>query len=166
MGTRRKLTEIQCVVIHCADTPNGRKDTAADIDRWHGERNFQRDLSIAPDHQPEFHHIGYHFVIETDGKIVAGRPLIETGAHVAGSNRNTIGICMVGRDQFAAEQWAALHELVANLIVQIPTCTQVVGHRDINPGKTCPGFNVQDWIDNQYIPDMQHVLSTPEADHD
>lgn len=164
MGTRRKLSDIQCVVIHCADTPNGRNNSAADIDRWHGERGFARDLSIAPDHQPQFQHIGYHFVIELNGSIVAGRPLTETGSHVAGSNRNTVGVCLIGRNQFTAEQWNSLHELITNLLFQIPSCAQIVGHRELNPGKDCPGFDVQQWIDNQYIPDFNHVL--PETDHD
>lgn len=160
MGTLRKLTDITAIVIHCADTPNGRADTVEDINRWHGERQppFTRDMSIAPKHLPGLTHIGYHFVIEVDGKIRPGRPLQETGAHVSGFNANSVGICLIGRDKFSAEQWHALHELVANLITQIPTCTKVFGHRDLNPGKNCPGFSVADWIHNDYIPDFNHML--------
>ena len=40
----RRLDEIRTLVIHCADTPNGKAFTAADIDRWHAERDFKRDL--------------------------------------------------------------------------------------------------------------------------
>lgn len=163
MGKRRNLIDITGIVIHCADTPNGRKNTAADLDLWHRERGFTRDLSIAPEHQPDFNAIGYHYVIETDGNIVPGRPLIETGSHVAGGNSHTVGICMIGRDKFSAEQWNSLHHLVVEICTQIPSCIHVVGHRDLNPGKTCPGFDVKNWIDNEYIPETSLIFTEAEA---
>lgn len=51
----RKITSI---IIHCADTPNGKEFHAADIDRWHKERGWQG--------------IGYHWVITIDGTVEAG----------------------------------------------------------------------------------------------
>ena len=45
MSAYRPLSAIDEIIIHCADVPNGRETTAADIDRWHGERQppFHRD---------------------------------------------------------------------------------------------------------------------------
>ncbi|MFK4751464.1 N-acetylmuramoyl-L-alanine amidase [Oceanobacter antarcticus] len=160
MGNRRQLSQITTVVIHCADTPNGRANTIEDIDAWHRQRGFRRDLSIAPKHQPQLTAVGYHFVIEVNGTIRLGRPLQETGAHVEGHNYNTIGICLVGRDRYTPEQWSALRSLVVSLShpgngLSIST---VCGHRDLFDGKTCPGFDVSEWIAQAYTTDLNNIL--------
>lgn len=149
MGKQRELDTIKRIVVHCSDTPNGRADTIEDIDRWHGERNppFKRDMKISPHLQPHLKHVGYHFVIEVDGTIRPGRPLIETGAHVAGHNSDTIGICMVGRDAYSYNQWAALQRLIADLNEEFQKYFPVVGHRDLQPEKTCPGFDTLILVD-------------------
>ncbi len=162
MGTRRHIKDINEIVIHCSATPNGRAHTIEDIDRWHGERQppFTRDLSIAPKHQPHLKHIGYHFVIELDGAVRAGRPLIETGAHVAGRNQNTIGICLVGTDRFTHEQWQALRTLVQNLRATPELALRQLtlsGHNQYS-SKACPGFNVMAWEEMRFITPREHLL--------
>lgn len=160
MGNRRQLSQITTVVIHCADTPNGRANTIEDIDDWHRQRGFRRDLSIAPKHQPQLTAVGYHFVIEVDGTIRLGRPLQETGAHVEGHNYNTIGICLVGRDQFTHEQWDALRTLVVSLAHPGNglTINRIRGHYQFNSAKTCPNFDVIEWTVNDYQPEHAHIL--------
>ncbi len=163
MGVYRELSQIDSIVIHCADTPNGRANTIEDIDDWHAQRGFRRDPSIAPKHQPHLRHVGYHYVIEIDGAVRAGRPVHETGAHVAGHNDNTLGICLVGQDQFAQAQWDALRTLVESIqsiAVQRMglTIEATFGHRDLDDNKICPGFDVIEWISNGYQPLPQHVL--------
>lgn len=76
----RKITEF---IIHCSATREGQDVTAADIRRWHVKGNGWKD-------------IGYHFVIHLDGTIELGRPIAEVGAHCAGHNAESIGICYVG----------------------------------------------------------------------
>ncbi|MDP2548068.1 N-acetylmuramoyl-L-alanine amidase [Oceanobacter sp. 4_MG-2023] len=159
MGIRRKLSHINTIIIHCADVPNGRANTIEDVDAWHRQRGFSRDISIAPKHQPQLTAVGYHFVIEVDGCIRPGRPLHETGAHVSGHNLNSIGICLIGRDQFTQEQWSALRALVLMLLhpgngLMI---TQVNGHYEYS-SKTCPGFDVIEWASNNYQPIMGNIL--------
>ncbi|NWG75257.1 MAG: N-acetylmuramoyl-L-alanine amidase [Rubrivivax sp.] len=39
--------------------------------------------------------IGYHYLVAPDGAIWLGRPLSETGAHVAGHNAGTIGVALI-----------------------------------------------------------------------
>ena len=81
----RKITEI---IIHCADTPERRDVRAADIRKWHVKDNGWND-------------IGYHYVIDLDGTIEAGRDLETIGAHCKGHNQNSIGICYIGgRDAY------------------------------------------------------------------
>lgn len=43
-----------------------------------------------------FNDIGYHFVIDRQGAILAGRPLDKTPAAQKGNNMNTIAICVHG----------------------------------------------------------------------
>lgn len=162
MGVYRELSQIDSIVIHCADTPNGRADTIEDVDRWHGQRvpPFRRNMALAPKHQPQLTHVGYHFVIEVDGAIRLGRPLHESGAHVARHNRLSIGICLIGYDRFSHAQWDALRALV--LMLQHPgnglNIQQICGHRDLYSGKTCPGFDVAEWINNDFQPLLIHIL--------
>ena len=170
MGKLRTASDIERIVIHCAATPNGKKFTAEDIDRWHKERGFKRDIAIpfAPDYPawqccPQLAHIGYHYVIEPDGRVVSGRPLLETGAHVQGHNAHTIGICLIGTDQYTSEQWVALQALVYYLINRFGISeADVVGHRELYSGKTCPGFDVAAWLERFYTPEQENILEAIE----
>lgn len=139
MSDKRKKTEY--IVIHCSDTP-ARMDKvdAKEIERWHKDRGFLK--------------IGYHFVIKRDGTRERGRMLDEIGAHVAGYNHKSIGICLIGgradqgtdaEDNFTAEQWIALHSLLVELKNTYPNA-QVIGHRDLDGQKQCPSFDVTDWL--------------------
>lgn len=134
---------VKNIIMHCSDSPNGRPDTAADIRRWH------------TDPKPRgrgWHTPGYHFVVEVDGHI---SPLVlidddgflepwEIANGVRGHNHNSIHICMIGKDQFSREQWDALTVLTQDLGLQFPDAT-LHGHREFDPAKFCPGFEVADW---------------------
>lgn len=80
------------IVIRCSATQNGKQlrtttQTAAQrIDDWHKQRGFQRLASYYKQFNPHLQHIGYHFVIDTDGTVETGRREGETGAHVKGHN--------------------------------------------------------------------------------
>lgn len=129
------MREIKRIIIHCSATPEGRNVTAADIDRWHRRRGFRS--------------IGYHFVIGLDGYIEVGRKLNEAGAHCAGFNRTSIGICCVGgvdrngvpKDTRTQAQREALVRLVKQLKAEFPLAT-VHGHNEF-AAKACPSFNVR-----------------------
>lgn len=135
----RKSTDY--IVIHCSATPPSMDIGKKEIDRWHRDRGWNG--------------IGYHYVIRRDGIVEEGRGLKEQGAHVAGYNHNSIGICLVGgvSEEFprAAEanyttaQWAVLEKLVTELSGLFPKAV-IQGHRDF-PGvnKACPCFDVKDW---------------------
>lgn len=123
--------DVRYIVVHCSDTPNGRPHNAADIDRWHKERGWAG--------------IGYHFVILLDGTVESGRPLDTPGAHVRGYNDESIGICLIGRDEFTNAQMRSLEGLVIAMKSNHRQA-DVVGHYDLDSaGKTCPNFNVMEW---------------------
>lgn len=121
------------IVIHCSDTPNGRPHDAAELHRWHLERGWDG--------------IGYHYVIKIDGSIEAGRPEYWTGSHVRGHNTGSIGICLIGRDEFTPQQYDALGTLV-KYINRGASYHRVVGHYELDSKKTCPNFDVQEWLTN------------------
>ena len=95
---------------------------------------------------PALKSIGYHYIINVDGIVSTGRGIEEIGAHAYGHNQESIGICLIGTDQFTRAQWLAVSELL-HLLVKACPAADVLGHRDL-PGvkKTCPGFNVSTWF--------------------
>lgn len=153
----KAMREIDLLVIHCADTPNGKPFTVKDIDVWHKERGFIRKWQYQQDFNPELGHIGYHYVIYTDGSIHSGRSEFEIGAHAQGFNSRSLGVCMVGRDKFSLAQWSALQGLVTMLMEKYDI-TDVKGHRQLpNVTKSCPGFDVTEWIDGSMAPVKGHI---------
>lgn len=152
------MRTVDLIVIHCSASPNGRFITASDIDVWHWQRGFRRQASWLGVLNPNLKAIGYHYVIYTTGAIATGRALDEIGAHCYGYNRNSIGICMAGTDRFTPQEWKALASLIGVLKERYPRA-RICGHRDLSPDvdgdgivekwewlKTCPGFNVADWL--------------------
>ena len=86
--------------------------------------------------------IGYHFFVRKDGTIYRGRPLWAIGAHVAGKNNCSIGICAEGNYEtekhMPGEQKYAIAELLDYLHKYHFPNAKIVGHRDIG-ASTCPG---------------------------
>lgn len=149
---------INGIIIHCAATPNGKQFTVYDIDRWHDERGFARRGYWRMKFNQNLRAIGYHYVILVDGIVATGRHEDEVGAHAGGFNTRTIGVCLVGTDEFSDAQWASLAALVADLRKRYPDA-KVLGHRDLSPDlngngviepdewvKVCPGFDVSAWL--------------------
>lgn len=132
------MRQINKIVIHCADTPAGMDIGAEEIRRWH------------TDPRPNgngWSDIGYHWVIRRDGTVEPGRPEEDPGAHVAGHNADSIGVCVVGGKDgfnFTRRQMAALEAKVIDLTSQHPGA-KVVGHTDLDPRKPCPNFDVIEW---------------------
>lgn len=126
------MRPIHMIVVHCSDSPAALDIGAEEIDRWHKQRGWQG--------------IGYHFVIRRSGAVETGRPLETPGAHVVGHNKHSIGVCLVGGHRgeadFTFAQWAALRELLDDLVSKFPGAA-VLGHRDLDEGKKCPGFDVK-----------------------
>jgi len=155
MDTKRKITGI---IIHCAATPNGRWHDVSDIDKWHQSRRFKRADEFREKFNPRLLSIGYHFVIYNNGAVATGRHLDEVGAHAQGFNAKSIGICLIGTDKYTKEQWESLRANVRGLLKQYPNVT-IVGHRDLpEVHKTCPGFDVSAWLENDMQPLPAHIL--------
>lgn len=150
---------ITTLVIHCADTPNGRDDDIHDIDQWHAHPkfNFRREDDAKARWRPDLHSVGYHYVITVQGDTQQGRHPQEQGAHAYPHNARSLGVCMMGADRFTPEQWTALKRLVLALTQEHPDL-EVIGHHDVNPDKRCPGFDVAAWLANDMEALPHHVL--------
>lgn len=140
---RRYTTHL---VIHCADTPNGNgRFTIDDIRDWHVKDNGWAD-------------IGYHRVIHIDGECRAGRIDDDIGAHCRGLNSRSVGVCLIGLDAFTVPQWEMLKTVVQSYQVRYPGLI-VVGHRERDPRKVCPGFDVQLWLAKGMRPESHKIWS-------
>jgi hypothetical protein len=132
----RNMRDIKKIILHCSDSSWG---DASIIDSWHKEKGWDG--------------IGYNFVLlngfrapgrynkEDDGLIEVGRPIGTIGAHCKGQNHDSIGVCLIGKQLFSANQ----------LYVAIPTIMKMVnpdgkldllGHYEFNSGKRCPNIDM------------------------
>ena len=128
--TRRFAFPIEYLVVHHSAT--GRHVTRAQIDRWHRDKGWSG--------------VGYHFVIEGDGAVRPGRAVPLLGAHAAGANQTSLGICVVGHNglpesRWDIVQWKALRELLQALRRVWPAA-QVVAHSEVGTTATeCCGMS-------------------------
>jgi len=137
------MREIDLIVVHCSATPEGKHFSTETIRGWHVNERKWSD-------------IGYHYVVELDGKVKTGRPVQRAGAHVKSYNRSSIGICYVGgmthdmkspKDTRNDEQLKSLEDLLIELKFKFPNAI-IKGHRDYST-KACPSFDASkeyEWI--------------------
>lgn len=126
---------ITLIIVHCSANRAGSALRMADIDSYH------RSLGWIG--------CGYHYVIPTDGTIEPGRPDEMVGAHCKNHNRHSIGVCYIGglskdgkpADTRTDAQRIALRNLLERLRRRYPDAL-IVGHRDLDPQKVCPCFDV------------------------
>jgi N-acetylmuramoyl-L-alanine amidase len=122
--------QIDTIVVHTTDS-------YANVEQM---RRFHRSMG--------WDDIGYHFIVDVDGAVYEGRDVDRVGAHVLGSNENSIGIAWIGSTAPTDEQYDALvtlaYALMHNYEILI---NNVLGHNDFESGqkqgKTCPNIDMQ-----------------------
>ena len=147
--------ETKYIVIHCSQTRPSQKIGAKDIDRWHRERGWLK--------------IGYAKVIKRDGTVEQGRADDELQAHVKEYNHVSTSVCVVGgaveenwkepEDNFTGEQWESLKKVLEELVIKYPEA-RIVGHYELDERKTCPNFNVREYLLNEDIKGYKFADST------
>jgi hypothetical protein len=95
--------------------------------------------------------IGYHFVVDPEGRIYEGRRLTWRGAHVRGMNDHNLGVCLMGNfDEVrpTAAAIASLERLLDDLRAQNGIArSAVTWHRDWPSANTeCPGDNLEPYV--------------------
>jgi N-acetylmuramoyl-L-alanine amidase len=160
------MRPISELIIHC---------TATRPEWWAGRSLAQKTAEVRLWHTRDrgWRDIGYHYLIDRDGKVGTGRPLDQIGAHTQGRNTGTIGIALFGghgsavTDPFGAnftpEQERALIALIADLRGRFPI-TKVSGHNQY-AAKACPGFDVPTWLASQR-PAPRPVVTSPQPQTD
>lgn len=133
-------TGLDALIVHCSASPNTGSIGSFEIDQWHRANGWIK--------------CGYHLVIQRDGTIDRHhtRPLQSQGAHAKGHNDRTIGICLVGTDEFTDEQMESLRLILNGYRMDYPD-VDILGHRDL-PGvnKECPSFDVERWYLSGSLP--------------
>ena len=134
------------IIVHCSATrPDwmaGRPiaERVAEIRRWHLANGWND--------------IGYHWIIDRDGKVLPGRKETVIGAHTVGRNSGTIGICLIGgfgsaetdrfSDHFTGQQDITLRQMIEAISTRT-SIQRISGHNEY-AAKACPGFNVPAWL--------------------
>jgi hypothetical protein len=100
-----------------------------------------------------------------DGSVECGRPLdkspyldvTEEGAHVYKFNRESVGVCLIGRPgDFSIRQLYAARTVISALRWEFDIPLQgVVGHYELNSRKVCPGLNMDHF--RQYLIDERKL---------
>ena len=137
---------ITLIILHCSAVRPDQTSSAAQIDTWHRRDNHWK------------FGIGYHYVVRRDGSIEPGRPEYMVGAHCKNHNAHSIGVCYEGgldirgqpADTRTEAQKASLRRLLEELHKRYPRAL-IVGHRDLDPTKECPGFKnvAREYVDLQ-----------------
>lgn len=123
---------------HTADvTKAGATDSQAkkrirEIQAFHQDSNRWCDL-------------GYHYLIDPDGRIFSGRSMFSPGAHVEGQNYGNLGISLLGNFESqlpTALAWSSLEALTSWAAAYLDVDPlSIHGHRDFN-ATACPGRNL------------------------
>lgn len=137
------MGKLQRLMIHCTDTPKGREISRKDIEQWHlKERGWSR--------------VGYSDMIHLDGRVENLIPYnfdqvvdpweISNGARGYNSTtRHVVYVGGKGGDTRTDEQKKALAMYIKAFLFDHPNC-EVIGHRDVNSSKTCPNFDVDQFL--------------------
>jgi N-acetylmuramoyl-L-alanine amidase len=127
---KRKVEDIDTIIVHCSDSDHHEHDNIETIRKWHVEDNGWSD-------------IGYHFVITQDGTVRGGRNFELVGAHTKGMNETSLGVCLTGKEKFSHNQMFSLAWLISDLTGALPNITRVLPHNYFASGKMCPNFNLK-----------------------
>ena len=132
---KKSKRSINMIIVHCTATIEGKEYSVAEVRKWHIKRGFSD--------------IGYHYLVGLDGRVHEGRNVNISGAHTAGYNAHSIGVCYVGgldkdgkaKDTRTPAQKAALKRLLTDLKKMYPHAS-IHGHREF-ANKACPCFDAK-----------------------
>lgn len=134
--------KVDLIVIHCSATKENVHYSREQLERDHRARGFVKG--------------GYHIYIEADGTTHQLREFDEVGAHVAGHNQHSIGICYEGgldsrglpkdtRTQYQKSE--LLYWINRALEYGEGNVKRIVGHRDLSPDRNGNGIVEPDeWV--------------------
>ena len=128
------MREIKYIVLHCTATAGDAKVSSI-VRYWKENLGWKNP--------------GYHFIIDTTGKVSHIHPLESPSNGVRGYNANSIHISYIGgidenakgKDTRTAEQYMVMSALVQSMKAVHPDA-KIMGHRDFpDVKKECPSFD-------------------------
>ena len=130
-------TDIKFLVVHCSDTPDNNDIGAIEIHKMHIGFGWEG--------------VGYHKIIRRNGHVENGRPEFWIGAHVYGINHLSLGVCLIGRNKFSGDQFLSLENILRTWKDKYPNAV-IKGHCEvIKTDKTCPNFNIRDFLEKRNL---------------
>lgn len=146
------------ITVHCSATPNGETLDIDTVRAWHKMRGW-RD-------------VGYHMMIDIDGRVDQGRPLNEVGAHVEGENEGNLGVCLVGSGLYTKAQWDSLRRQLDSLFMTFTTINKWELHCHYEfksaqaQGKSCPNVPINRllrwyWLNDEGAIAEHMLVDTP-----
>lgn len=139
-GQRSSIGDIHRITVHRSETPDD------DIEK--GVDGAARVRSIQTHHMETmgFSDIGYHLLIDREGRFYQGRLITERGAHAKRHNLGNIGICVIGTEHFAEVQRKQLEFALCCLCDSlILPMSAVCCHSDLCD-TDCPGNTIRGWV--------------------
>lgn len=146
------MRTIDTIVVHCSDSPQGRGDDIEAIRRWH------------MDPKPEgngWDRIGYHGVIPESGEFQEGEPDERIAYGVRGHNGHILNVCLIGKRSFTTEQLDTLWDYIQRKRAQYGDHLEVMAHYELDRGKTCPNFDVQQWEERREREELAALDDAP-----
>ena len=142
------MNKIENLIFHCSDSTWGDVDV---IRKWHVKDRGWRDIGYNGVILNGYRKNSKDFNSKEVGEFEKGRGLDldiyvntdERGAHVLGYNKNSIGICLIGKDKFSVKQFeTAIY--FARLFKRVNREISIRGHYEMPTanGKTCPNFDM------------------------
>lgn len=133
--------EINKIIVHCSDSSDKLDQGFMEVNQWHKERGFE---GWTPDTEENRIYCGYHYIVRRDGTIEIGRPEYVIGAHCYLHNKESIGVCWMGRREISSDQYRALIGLLRVICLKYAiNPKRVYGHYEMNQGKTCPNLDME-----------------------
>lgn len=114
---------------------------------WEAAQRHARTAQRLHRHIRGWNDVGYHYLIDWEGRILEGRPLDRLGAHVERHNTGSVGIVLMGdfsRQKPTAKQLDALRALLRWLSWELKLSPKhIAGHHHMK-FTACPGKNLND----------------------
>ncbi len=144
MSVSKPMRGVQRITIHHdATNSSGLRGQAAVARRLESIRRYHRSRGS------EWVDIGYHYIIDPEGRVWEGRPLAIEGAHVKQTNDHNLGVMLMGnfsQQRPTASQIATLNGFVRDQMLRYRVSTnRLFTHQELKSSE-CPGTNLQSYM--------------------
>jgi len=145
MSMSKPMNGIQRITIHHdATNSSGLRGQSAVARRLESIRQYHRSRGST------WVDIGYHYIVDPEGRVWEGRSLSIEGAHVKATNEHNLGVMLLGNFNIqrpTGAQISTLNGFVRNQMSRYRVATnRLYTHRELNPSE-CPGTNLQAYME-------------------